>query len=117
MRLSWCTHGLPRRDLKFCAVQLRRAYPVGFAKLIRQGRIGRLAGEDRNYPTGGIYTGHAGAPASHELCEPSEPASYASGLPNGPSGHREHQRAARRRPPDWAFARPWLGVGELGNGA
>src|SRR5207244_5483177 len=36
---------------------------------------------------------------------------------NLPSGHQEHQKAARRRPSDWALARPWLGVGKLRNNA
>src|SRR5438128_10975151 len=38
-------------------------------------------------------------------------------MPNRPSGRQEDQRAARRRPSDWALARPWLGVGELRNNA
>src|SRR5438128_1647185 len=38
-------------------------------------------------------------------------------MPNRPSGRQENQRAARRRPSDWALARPWLGVGELRNNA
>src|SRR5205823_9893578 len=33
----------------------------------------------------------------------------------GPLGHREHQRAPRRRPSDFTIARPSSGVGELRN--
>src|SRR6266496_160032 len=38
-------------------------------------------------------------------------------MPSLPSAHQEDQTAARRRPSDWALARPWLGVGELRNNA
>jgi hypothetical protein len=60
---------------------------------------------------------------AHRALAMSDPMSLSGGtatrplVPNLPSGQQEHQRAARRRPSDWALARPWLGVGELRNNA